>query len=120
FEPASPVADGTTALLLHGFPSSTYTFHDLAPALAERGFNTIAVDLPGFGLSERPQAPDFNGGFDPYTPEAQVRLVAALLEALDVESAVVIGNASGARLALDLALADPELIEGLVLIGGTL
>lgn len=119
-DPPTPAPGRPTALLLHGFPSNTYTFHELAPALVERGFNTVAVDLPGFGLTERPQPPDFAGGFDPYTPEAQVRLVAALLAALDVDAAVVVGHASGARLALELALDEPDLVTSLVLIGGTL
>lgn len=119
-EPRQPVAGARTALLLHGFPSSTYTFDELAPALAERGFNTVAVDLPGFGLSERPQPPGFDGGLDPYTPEAQVQLMTALLAELEVDSAVIVGNGSGARLALDLALTEPDVVDALVLIGGTL
>src|SRR5690606_38080249 len=61
--PLVPVAGRSTVLLLHGFPTSTYTFHELAPALV--GANTVAVDLPGFGLSQRPEPSEFVGGFDP-------------------------------------------------------
>lgn len=117
-EPAQPVEGRPTVLLLHGFPSSTYTFHELAPGL--EGANTIAVDLPGFGLSERPRPADFVGGFDPYTPAAQVALMIGLLDELGVDSAVVVGHDSGVRLALEVALERPALVDGLVLIGGTL
>lgn len=120
-DPAEPMPGRQTVLLLHGFPSSTYTFHALAPSLASlEGVNTIAVDLPGFGLSQRPQPAEFVGNFDPYTPEAQVALMSGLLDELAVDGAVVVGHGSGARLALDLTLQRPDLVDGLVLIGGTL
>jgi len=117
-EPRVPVQGQPTVLLLHGFPSSTYTFHELAPRL--EGVNTVAVDLPGFGLSQRPRPSDLVGGFDPYTPEAQVALMIGLLEELRVDSAVLIGHDSGVRLALEVSLQRPDLVDALVLIGGTL
>ena len=40
-----------TIILLHGFPSSSYHFHDLIPRLADR-FRVIAPDYPGMGHSE--------------------------------------------------------------------
>ena len=40
-------------VLLHGFPSSSYQFHDLIPRLADR-FHVIAPDYPGMGFSEAP------------------------------------------------------------------
>ena len=42
-----------TIVLLHGFPSSSYQFHDLIPRLADR-FHVIAPDYPGMGYSEAP------------------------------------------------------------------
>jgi alpha-beta hydrolase superfamily lysophospholipase len=42
-----------TIVLLHGFPSSSYQFHDLIPRLADR-FHVIAPDYPGMGFSEAP------------------------------------------------------------------
>jgi pimeloyl-ACP methyl ester carboxylesterase len=42
-----------TIVLLHGFPSSSYQFHDFIPLLADR-FHIIAPDYPGMGHSERP------------------------------------------------------------------
>lgn len=117
-EPPEPVPGRPTVLLLHGFPSSTYTFHELVPGL--EGVNTIAVDLPGFGLSQRPRPAEFVRGFDPYTPEAQVALMIGLLQELGVDNAVLMGHDSGVRLALEVALQRPDMVDGLVLIGGTL
>src|ERR1700686_4541718 len=42
-----------TIVLLHGFPSSSYEFHDLIPRLADR-FHVIAPDYPGMGFSDAP------------------------------------------------------------------
>src|SRR5215510_9306208 len=42
-----------TIVLLHGFPSSSYQFHDLIPRLADR-FHVIAPDYPGMGFSGAP------------------------------------------------------------------
>jgi len=47
-------------LLLHGFGSSTFTWDRVGPALAQLG-TVVAYDCPGFGLSQRPLRPDWNG-----------------------------------------------------------
>jgi pimeloyl-ACP methyl ester carboxylesterase len=68
-----------TIVLLHGFPSSSYQFHDLIPRLADR-FHVIAPDYPGMGFSEAPAPtvlrPTFDdvttaisGGLEPRAPE---------------------------------------------------
>jgi len=52
-----------TIVLLHGFPSSSYQFHDLVPRLADR-FHVIAPDYPGMGFSEAPAATVLRPTFD--------------------------------------------------------
>jgi pimeloyl-ACP methyl ester carboxylesterase len=52
-----------TIVLLHGFPSSSYQFHDLIPLLADR-FHVIAPDHPGMGFSEVPAAVVLRPTFD--------------------------------------------------------
>ena len=44
-------ADGPVALLLHGFPESSYMWRDTLPALADAGWRGLAPDLAGFGDS---------------------------------------------------------------------
>ena len=57
-EPSKP-----TMVLLHGFPSSSYQFHELIPLLAER-FHVIAPDYPGMGYSEAPDPTVLRPTFD--------------------------------------------------------
>ena len=52
-----------TIVLLHGFPSSSYQFHDLIPRLADR-FHVIAPDYPGMGFSEAPAPTVLRPTFD--------------------------------------------------------
>lgn len=110
--------DGPTFLLLHGFPYSSRTFDDLAPSLAALG-DVVAVDLPGFGLSERPDPDDPDLALDPYAAASQPRLVAGAIAALGLGRPVLLGHGSGARVALEVALASPELVGGLVTVGAS-
>src|SRR6478672_13534585 len=52
-----------TVVLLHGFPSSSYQFHDLIPLLADR-FHVIAPDYPGMGYSVAPAPTVLRPTFD--------------------------------------------------------
>jgi pimeloyl-ACP methyl ester carboxylesterase len=52
-----------TIVLLHGFPSSSYHFHDLIPLLADR-FHIIAPDYPGMGFSDAPDPTVLQPTFD--------------------------------------------------------
>src|SRR5215471_16193429 len=56
-------ASKPTIVLLHGFPSSSYSFHDLIPLLADR-FHVIAPDYPGMGYSEAPAPSVLRPTFD--------------------------------------------------------
>src|SRR5258705_12712148 len=53
----------STIVLLHGFPTSSYQFHDLIPRLADR-FHVIAPDYPGMGFSEARAATVLRPTFD--------------------------------------------------------
>src|SRR5580765_1172064 len=50
-------------VLLHGFPSSSYYFHDLIPRLADR-FHVLAPDYPGMGYSDAPDPEVLRPTFD--------------------------------------------------------
>ena len=114
-------------LLLHGFPYSTASFAKLAPLLDDLG-EVVAVDLPGFGLSERPLGDELSAGFNPYSAAGQVTLISGLLTQLRERNpsadVILVGSDSGARLALDVALAlqqgdASQEPAGLVLIGAS-
>ncbi len=100
---------GEPLLLLHGFAASTYSFRDITPLLAEP-FRVVAIDLNGFGFTERPEHPDA------YTPAGQLETVTGVMDALGIERCAVAGHSYGAALALLLAAREPERVRGLALI----
>ena len=110
-----PEGDGPVFVLLHGFGSSLYTWHEVLPALGDRGY-AAAFDLPGFGLTERPRRGTWSRGANPYSPDTQVDLTIGFMDSLGIDSAVLVGNSSGATLATEVALAHPERVDGLVLL----
>lgn len=50
-------------LLIHGWPTSSYLWRGVAPGIAERGRRVIAIDLPGFGGSDKPVDATYSFGF---------------------------------------------------------
>ncbi len=96
---------GPPVVLLHAGIADRSMWDDAAPMLAER-HRVIAPDLRGFGETPLPD------GTFVYAAD-----VAALLEALEIERAHVVGVSMGGHVALDLALARPELVDHLVLVG---
>ncbi len=100
-------ASGPAMLLLHGFTGSGRNWDELAKKLP--GWRIIAPDLPGHGETAPPSGA---------MPEVALDL-AALLDQLGVDQAVVIGYSMGGRLALHLAVQAPERVRALVVIGAT-
>jgi len=100
-------------ILMHGFGASLFSWREVAEPLAQFG-TVIAYDRPAFGLTERPMREDWSE--NPYTVEANLALLFGLMDSLNVEQAVLVGNSAGGRLAVQAALAHPERISGLVLV----
>ena len=98
---------GTPLVLIHGYTSSTYSWKDVFEPLAKK-FHVIAVDLKGFGFSGKPDGD--------YTRRAQAVLITHLLEHLNIEKAWLCGNSMGGEVALNVALASPERVSGLILV----
>lgn len=96
---------GAPVVLLHAGIADRTMWDDVTPMLTGR-FRVIACDLRGFGETPLPDGPFV------YAAD-----VAALLGALGVERAHVVGVSLGGQVALDLALAHPELVGRLVLVG---
>jgi 2-succinyl-6-hydroxy-2,4-cyclohexadiene-1-carboxylate synthase len=99
---------GRPLLLLHGFTGSATTWSAHLAQLA-LGFHTIAPDLIGHGRSDAPPDPSR------YQMERCVADLLALLDALGVERADVLGYSMGGRVALHLAAAAPARVRALVL-----
>lgn len=101
--------ENPTLILIHGYTASTYVWKSVAPMLAENGFHVIAVDLLGFGYSEKP------GWFD-YTLESQARMIMRLMNVLGIGRATLVGSSYGGAVASFLTLDYPERVEKLVLV----
>jgi pimeloyl-ACP methyl ester carboxylesterase len=98
---------GEPILMLHGLGGTKASFLPTVAALAP-SFRTIAVDLLGFGDSDKPLGAS-------YGPKFQARAVEQLLDALGLERAHFVGHSMGGRIALELGFSHPERTLGLVL-----
>lgn len=103
---------GFDLLLLHGFGSSLFSWRETLGPLAAFG-RVVAFDQPGFGFTERPERWQ---GVNPYSPEGGVALTVELMDALEMERAVLVGSSAGGTLAVRLALAHPDRLEALILV----
>ncbi|MFI7062400.1 alpha/beta fold hydrolase [Kribbella sp. NPDC050124] len=95
---------GPAVLLLHQTPRSHDEFRELQPLLADR---SIAMDMLGFGLSAVLGKPQ--------TIEQYAAGAFALLDALSIDEAALLGHHTGAAVALEMAAAHPERVRALVL-----
>lgn len=102
-DPAAP-----TVVLLHGFPTSSFMFRNLVPALAD-SYHVIAPDHLGFGLSDAPSVEEFD-----YTFDALTDLTAGLLRSLTVDRYAIYVQDYGAPIGWRLALRDPSTITAIV------
>lgn len=97
-------------VLIHGLFGSTLTWRYITDDVVAAGYRVIGFDRPGFGLSDKPAE------FD-YTLGNQADLTAQLLDALGVESAVIVGHSAGGNVAAAFALRHPQRVTRLVLVG---
>lgn len=97
---------GPVLLMLHQTPRSHDEFAELQTLLAD-GYRTVAMDMLGFGASAPLEAP--------LTIEAMADAAIALLDALDVGAAVILGHHTGAVVAQEMAVRAPDRVDALVL-----
>lgn len=102
-------ASNSALILLHGYTASLFVWNKVAPLLAEAGFRVIALDLVGFGYSEKPR------WFD-YSIQSQARMVSRFLNNLGIGRATLVGSSYGGAVAMTLCLDYPEYVEKLVLL----
>ena len=81
------LGSGPLVLLLHGFPEFWWAWHQQLPLLADAGYRAVAVDLRGYGASDKPPR-----GYDGFTLAADVT---GLIRALGERRAAVVGRRSG-------------------------
>jgi pimeloyl-ACP methyl ester carboxylesterase len=100
------------ALCLHGLGGTKASFLPTVAALSGR-YRVVAMDLPGFGESDKPIGA-------PYDAEWFARSAFDTLDALGVDSAHLVGNSMGGRIAIEAGLMDRDRVRGLVLLSPAL
>jgi pimeloyl-ACP methyl ester carboxylesterase len=103
-------ADAPPVVLLHGWGASIYMWREWFEPLAAAGFRAVAVDLPGHGLSDKPEV---DGA---YTLEHQVRVVRELFGAERLRDARTVAQSMAGTIALELALASDSPVGRLALV----
>ena len=100
---------GPLVMFLHGFPEFWYAWHKVLPVVAEAGYRAVAVDLRGYGASDKPPR-----GYDGYTMAADAT---GLIRALGERSAVLVGSGYGGMMAWTAAAFHPRMVRRLVVAG---
>lgn len=109
-------ADGSPVILLHGWPYDIYSFVDVAPLLAAKGYRVIIPYLRGFGSTNFLSSETFRNGQQSALALDDI----ALMDALKINKAIIGGFDWGARTADVVAALWPERCKGLVSVSGYL
>jgi pimeloyl-ACP methyl ester carboxylesterase len=100
---------GPLVLLLHGFPQFWWGWHQQLTDLADAGYRAVAVDLRGYGASDKPPR-----GYDSPTLAADM---AAVVSSLGESDAMIVGNDVGGTLAWTMAARHPRVVRSMVVLG---
>ena len=103
------VGTGQPVILIHGFGGSMWQWEHQQQALSQH-FRVITLDLPGSGLSDKPDID--------YRPDQFMDYLTGFMDALHIPHATLVGNSMGAGLAIAMALEQPSRVDQLVLIDG--
>lgn len=98
---------GRPILMCHGNPTWSFLYRHVIRSLRGR-FRCIALDYPGFGLSDRP------AGYG-YTPAEHAAVAGELVRELELSDVIVMGHDWGGPIGASVACADPDRVSGLVL-----
>lgn len=103
--------DAPPMILIHGLGDEADTWRHLFPALSAH-YRAIALDLPGFGRSDKPAGP--------YTIQFFQSVLLDLLDALELKRVTLTGHSLGAVIAHAFALSHPDRVDRLILLAGSL
>jgi pimeloyl-ACP methyl ester carboxylesterase len=109
-------ADGRAVILLHGWPYDIYSFVDVAPLLAAAGYHVIVPYLRGYGSTNFLSSATMRNA----QQSALALDIIALMDALQIQNAIVAGFDWGARTAAIMATLWPERCRATVCVSGYL
>jgi epoxide hydrolase 4 len=102
--------NGTSVVLLHGFPEFHYGWRKQVPALVNAGFHVIVPDQRGYNLSDKPR------GVSAYDVDMLAKDIIGLLDHFGIQKARLAGHDWGAAVAWTVALNHPERLEKLAIL----
>ena len=105
------LGEGPAIVFIHGLGASWQSWLEQMPELA-KDHRVVAMDLPGFGYSELPD--------EDISIEYYARWTIKLMDALEIESAVVVGNSMGGFVSAEMAIKFPERVQRLVFVSAAI
>ncbi len=105
------IGSGEPVVLIPGIFGGAYGYRKVTGPLVQRGYRCIVIEPLGYGRSSHPPKAD-------YSFTAQTRRVSKALEQLGISQALFIANSTGASIALRLAIANPDMVRGILSIDG--
>lgn len=106
-------ADGFPVVFVHGTGAWSEAWRGAMRAVGGAGMRAIALDLPPFGFSQRPEAPR-------YSKEDQGRRIVGVLDALALKEVVLVGHSFGGGPTMEAALRTPQRVRAVVLVDAAL
>lgn len=105
-------ADGEAVLCIHGVGGWAENWRETVAALAAAGYRAIAIDLPGFGASDRVDRARYFQGVD----ALYARIIPGVLDALGLRDAHIVGHSLGGAVAYMGAVSAPARVRSLTLV----
>ena len=103
--------DLPTMIMIHGLGDDADTWRHVFYPLSKL-FHVIAIDLPGFGRSEKPKIT--------YSPSFYIESILKFMDTLSIKSAILMGSSLGGIIAHEMAIEHVNRVTGLILVGGAL
>lgn len=105
--------DGMDVVLVPGIGGWSGTWPQTMTTLAQAGFHVVAIDLPPFGFSQRPETAL-------YSKQDQADRILGVMDALSIQRAILVAHSSGGGPAVEAAALPAKRVRGLVLVDAEL
>jgi len=99
--------EGPAILVLHGWGGSSGSWNRLQEILAQKGYQVVIPDFPGFGKSVTPR--------EPWSLQNYTEFITNFIQQLNLENFYLIGHSFGGRIAIRFVTQYPEKIKKLIL-----
>ena len=101
---------GPVIVLVHGVPTSSWLYRHMIPLFTEKGYRVIALDLLGFGASDKPK------GYEVYSEQNQGKRILALMNHLQINSWTHVCHDAGGLWTWEMLRENPSVLDGLIIL----